>query len=422
LTTPISQHPTVAMVDVYAPTMRLAEAFMDAGYDCVRVQSTSHTPDVYAAAFPRHRFVADLLHDGDLATTAAAVAAHDPVAVLAGGELGVELADQLGEALGLPTNGSALSAARRHKYLQVEEIRRSGLRATRQLLVEDDDQLAAWVEDLGGPVVVKPVGSAGNDGVSFCSTAAEAIAAREQLVGTHNLFGLVNEGVVAQELLVGTEYAVNTVSCQGRHRVTDIWRYAKIVANGVHNRVAGGLSVSLDDPVRPAVIAYSEAVLDALGICFGPAHIELIITSDGPCLVEIGARLCGADTAYWAELAYGESQVPWTVDAYLDPDRFATRAGEPARVDRHVAMAWFTSPAAGVLRGYPRLAEVEALESFHEVRLAIKPGERLARTVDDTTEPLMVGLAHPVQEVLERDFATLLYLDGDGFYDVEPAA
>jgi biotin carboxylase len=410
------------MVDVYAPTMRLAEAFMDAGYDCVRVQSTSHTPDVYAAAFPRERFAADLLHQGDLAETAAAVAAHDPVAVLTGGELGVELADQLAETLDLPTNGSALSKARRHKYLQVEELRRAGLRATRQLLVEDDDQLAAWVEDLGKPVVVKPVDSAGNDGVSFCSTAAEAVAARQQLAGTNNLFGFVHEDVVVQELLVGTEYAVNTVSGQGRHRVTDIWRYAKIVANGVNNRVAGGLSVSIDDPVRPAVIAYSEAVLDALGISYGPAHIELIVTGDGPCLVEIGARLCGADTAYWAELAYGESQVPWTVDAYLDPDRFAAGVDEPHRVDRHVAMAWFTSSVAGVLKAYPRLAEVEALESFHDVRLTVKPGERLVRTVDDTTEPLMVGLAHPVKEVVERDFSTLLYLDGDGFYDVEPVA
>jgi biotin carboxylase len=410
---------TIVMVDVYAPTMRLAQAFHDAGLTCVRVQSTPFTPAVYADPFDRGIFVADLTHDGDMDATLAAVAAFDPVAVITGGELGVELADHLSEALGLPSNGGELSAARRDKFLQVERLRGAGLRASRQLLVRDPEQLMEWVEELGCAVVVKPIRSAGNDGVALCHTGEEAAAAYRRLVGASNLFGIVNEGVVAQELLVGTEYAVNTVSCQGRHRVTDLWRYAKIGANGVENRVAAGLSVSLDDPVRPALFAYAHQVLDALGVGFGPAHLEIIVIEEGPCLVEVGVRLCGADTAYWAELAYGESQVPWTLDAYLSPGRFLAEVHRPHQLSDHVAMAWFTSPVAGVLRSYPRLPEVEALASLREVRLGVHPGEQLEITVDDTTEPLMVGLAHPIEEVVRRDLATLLYLDGPGFYDVE---
>ena len=92
----------------------------------------------------------------------------------------------------------------------------------------------------------------------------------------------------------------------------------------------------------------------------------------------------------------------------------------PQQVGRHVAMAFLTSPVTGVLRGYPLLERVRNLESLHEIHVGVQPGQRLPLTVDDTTEPMMVVLAHPRPEVVERDLATVGWLDGHGFYDVEP--
>ena len=94
----------------------------------------------------------NIVHTGDLDATLSAVRACDPVAVVAGGEVGVEFADLLGERLGLPTNGTALSAARRDKYVQIETLRAAGLRATRQLLVEDAAQLAGWHAGFGAEI------------------------------------------------------------------------------------------------------------------------------------------------------------------------------------------------------------------------------------------------------------------------------
>jgi hypothetical protein len=48
------------------------------------------------------------------------------VAVLAGAETGVELADQLSESLGLRSNGTAFSEARRNKFEMGEAVRAAG--------------------------------------------------------------------------------------------------------------------------------------------------------------------------------------------------------------------------------------------------------------------------------------------------------
>ncbi|SDI23468.1 ATP-grasp domain-containing protein [Actinokineospora alba] len=407
---------TIAMVDVYAPTLALAEAFIAAGATVVRVQSTVDAPPVYGSHPDLAQFADNIVHEGDFDATRDAVAKHRPDIVITGGETGVELADQLSAALGLVTNGTRHSEARRNKFAQNETLRAAGLRSTRQLLVSDEEQLRAWHSSFGGRVVVKPIRSAGNDGVTFCDTPGESVDAFRAISGRTNIFAVRNEGVVAQEYLTGTEFAVNTVSCAGKHRVTDIWRYAKMTVNGVVDRHSGVFSAPVDE--QPEVVEYAFAVLAALGVDYGPAHLEIMMTQDGPCLVEAGIRLCGAGAAHYAKIAGGESQLEWAVDAYLEPERFVAEYQRPHRVDQHVVMAFLTSPVEGVLESYPLLDQVRQLPSFHKVHMGVQPGQPLAKTVDDCTEPMMIGLAHPVAQVVADDFRAVNYLDGHGFYRV----
>jgi biotin carboxylase len=341
--------------------------------------------------------------------------------VLPGGEVGVELADQLSEALNLPTNGTRLSYARRTKDVQIATVHAAGLPTARQLTVTDPTELADWHRDLGGRIVVKPIRSARNDGVTFCDTPQESVAAYRKLVESTNVYGIRNEGVVAQEYMSGVEYIVNTVSHQGRHRATDLWEYTKIRVNGVPDRINGMTSVPADDPYHDELRGYAFAVLDALDIRHGPVHMEVMRTPDGLRLVEAGARLCGEDVAQFAELATGESQVGRTVQAYLRPQEFLAEHRQPYRLSHHAAMIFMASPVEGTLRSYPLLPLVTELPSYRGSSFKVKPGDLLRRTVDDSSEPMLVGLAHPDQAVLTQDFMTVIYLDGFGFYDVEPS-
>ncbi|BBY03821.1 ATP-grasp domain-containing protein [Mycobacterium seoulense] len=413
----------VVLVDTYASIgTELAQGFLSAGYTPLRVQSSPEVPEALRGQPDRYPYDVDIVHHGDLHATLQALSPFRPVAVVAGTEPGVELADALSEALhpitGAPTNGTALSSARRDKYLMIERIKQQGLRGARQILVETERQLRDWHTEVRGMVVLKPLRSAAGDGVAWCHTPDDSVQAFRRLDGRKNVLSQPNDGVVAQECLMGTEYIVDTVSRDGAHHVCDIWETYRINANGVPDLLVAWRLLPATGEVQDKLVAYAFAVLDALGIRHGAAHAEIKMTSDGPCLVEVGARIAGGTLPEGALLATGRSQVEWTVDAYARPGQFAENSGRPYRLRQQVAGAAMVAPRSGTLTSYQSLEAIKGLDSFHDMRVRVNPGEQLSLTTNDLTYPIFVRLVHEVGEVVARDLWTLRYIDGPGFYEL----
>jgi len=55
-------------------------------------------------------------------------------------------------------------------------------------------------------------------------------------------------------------------------------------------------------------------VLDAVGVRNGCGHTEVIVTAEGPRLLEVGARPAGGGHQMITELATGTNQIRRTVD------------------------------------------------------------------------------------------------------------
>ncbi|CAM4386169.1 argininosuccinate lyase [Mycobacterium basiliense] len=413
----------VVLVDSYgAVGTELAQGFRNAGYTPLRVQSTPEVPPGLRGQPDRYPYQVDIAHCGDLAKTMATLTPFRPVAVVAGTEPGVELADALSEAFhpitGAPTNGTALSAARRNKYLMIERIKQLGLSGARQIVVADEDQLRDWHTEIGSTIVLKPLRSAASDGVTWCRSADDAIAAFRRLNGRNNILSQSNDGVVAQECLVGAEYTVDTVSRDGGHHVCDIWETHRINANGVPDLLVAWRLLPATGTVQDELVAYAFDVLDALGIRHGAAHAEIKMTPDGPRLIEVGARIAGACLPEGARLGTGRSQIDWTVDAYVRPERFTTRSRRPYRLRQHVARSVMVAPRSGTLVSYQSLEAIKELDSFHDMQVRVSPGQHLPLTIDDLSYPIFVTLSHEVGEVVARDLWTLRYIDGVGFYEL----
>lgn len=409
----------VAVVDAYSAARFFPAAFRVAGYGTVRVQSTPRPPRIQSGPMDFGAYAADLRCGGDLEETVRALAPYEPVAVLAGYEVGVPFADRLSERLGLPTNGTALSPARRDKYVMNDVVAQAGLPAVRQLLVTDEQQVTDWHREIGGRVVLKPTDSAAGDNVSYCDTPEQARLAYRKILGSDNVYVSRTERVVAQEYLVGTEYMVNSVSSDGRHHTCDIWRTARIAVNGTLDICTVAQLEPCAGPVQDRLVDYAHRVLDALDIRWGPTHLEVKLTPRGPVLIEVGNRLCGGEFPRFVREAVGESQYEWTVDAYVRPDRFADRYAQPYEIRRHLASVALVSPVGGTFRGLRHRAAIERLESFRDLELFLRPGDRLRPTVDDTTYVGQVRLLHEVEEIVRRDANTIEYLDGTGMYDVD---
>ncbi|CAE7806005.1 ddaF, partial [Symbiodinium microadriaticum] len=229
---------------------------------------------------------------------------------MAGAETGVELADKLSSHLGLRTNGTSKSEARRNKYIMGETIRAAGIRAVKQLRASTWGEIMEFLDEWRPSpfqVVLKPISSAGSDDVILCQSVQGVQEAFGRIIGKINALGLVNSAVLVQEYLDGPEFVVDMVSRDGEHKVVAIWEYDWRPANNSTFVCHGCRLLSLEDQANcPAdlnhLIAYQKRVCSALGILNGPSHGEIIwsVAEHRPILVEVNA----------------------TIDAYLSPERF----------------------------------------------------------------------------------------------------
>ena len=200
------------------------------------------------------------------------------IAVIAGAETGVELADQLSEVMGLTTNGTALSEARRNKYVMGETVRAAGVRAVKQLRASSWGAIEEWIVQWNPSpfkVIVKPLDSAGSDDVTLCLSLADVQRAYGNIMGKINGLGLVNKAVLVQEYLEGQEYVVDMVSKDGEHKVAAIWEYDRRAANGAGFVVFGQRLLVESDDHCPALIEYMKKVVTALGIRYIPTYSQL---------------------------------------------------------------------------------------------------------------------------------------------------
>ena len=243
--------------------------------------------------------------------------------------IGVELADGLSERMGLRTNGTALSEARRNKYVMGETIRSAGVRAVKQLKASTWAEISSFLEDWKPTpfkVIVKPMDSAGSDDVTLCLSVEEVRHAFGNIIGKVNGLGLVNRELLVQEYLEGQEYVVDMVSRDGIHKVAAIWAYDRRSVNGAGFVCFGQRLLAASSEHCAELIAYQKKVLDAIGIKNGPTHGEVKWCKGEPVLVEVGARCHGAEGA-WKEITerfYGIDQVQMTIDAYLLPECFSS--------------------------------------------------------------------------------------------------
>lgn len=315
-------------------------------------------------------------------------------------------ADALSEAMKMITNGTEIPN-RRDKKVQQELIKARGLRSIRQAAGSNFDQVEDFLRSEKFPVVVKPVDSAGSDGVKLCHSFQEAKEHFHHLLSTQMVNGGTCHEALCQEYLRGKEYVVDHVSSNGEHKTVMCWVYDKRPANGAQFVYHGVIPVSSESEEAKAMIPYVRDVLRALGVSNGPSHGEVIMTEDGPCLVEMNCRAHGGDGNWQGlckELCGGYNQVTATVDSYLDLDKFHELPNKmPSPFLAAGEEVDLVSFFAGTVVSTPGFDKIRQLESFVLMASHVVPGTKVAKTIDLVTDIGNIILMHPDRNILEGD-------------------
>jgi biotin carboxylase len=378
------------IVDPYSTASELPTVFAGRGVACVAVLSTPEPPEIALASWHPADFARIYRYAGDVDALASAVAAEDPLCVIAGVDFAVELTDALVDRLRPGTgNVSVLSAARRDKYRMAMALRDAGVPHLRQACSSRPEDIEAWI---GAnrlderPLVVKPPRSSGTEDVYLVRPGEDWRPYFDHILGKTNSLEERNHAVLVQEFAAGVEYMVDTYSVDGEHGLVETCRYTKQARDDRIGIYDCADYLAPDEPEVGVLFAYTRRVLDALGFRNGPCHAEVMLTARGPVLIEVGARTAGGPHQEMSRLATGDCQVDRCVRHHVDG---AFRPGY--ELLRHVKIAVLSSPRSGTLLNGEVLEALDRLPTVHATHLRFATGDRVPATVD-----LFSSLGHVV--------------------------
>lgn len=404
----------IAIVDGYSTGSLLAAKLRARGVDLFHLRSQRTPPARLAPSFAPGHYVRDFGHFADRADAVRALKEARVDRVVAGAECGVVLADTLAHELGLPGNRFDGVEARRNKDAMARRLAAAGLAAPVGLATTDPDEAAEWAATAPGPVVVKPAASAGTDNVHICRSAGEVRAATAAVMAGVDYFGNPNPSAVIQQYLVGTEYIVNTVAVGGVQKVSDVWLSAKTTGPSGAPLYDHQQPLPLTDPHVGELVDYVIAAVTALGITDGAAHSEVMLTADGPVLIETGARLMGAMLPDVLEAHSGMSHVELLALALTDPEAFHAFRDHEVRWKRTVRNVWLINDRAGTSTAWHDA--FAHLPAYDRLVTPVREGALVPRTVDMATSPGYVSLVADDEPTLAAAQAEIRRLEARGLY------
>lgn len=271
---------------------------------------------------------------------------------------------RVADALGLPGVDPDAAFRATHKVERQRCFHEHGVPSPRFAWAETVEKATAHAEEIGWPVVTKPVDSAGARGV-------RKVSGPEEMTDAMNEVRDVSERpkMLIEEFLTGTEHSLEGIVVDGEIYWTGFSdrNYDKKERYAPHFLEDGDtLPTALSDEMKTRVIEASNAAVRALGIDFGPVKGDILIDEHGPKVLEMAARLSGDYFGYeTVPLHNGTDIVRATMDQALDVE--VDRDLLMPKYERGVALR-YVWPEPGIVQAISGLEEARAMTGIHFVR------------------------------------------------------
>lgn len=336
--------------------------------------------------------------------------------VLPGGDASYIFAEQMARYLSLPTQVSGMEAVRCSKSAANNRLQQLGLNHIRTWEITNSDEI--WgnpdYQDLKKTlqhegIVAKPPDSSGTDKVFLCQSRTGLSRAIDKILNEETLYVRRSERALAQERISGSEYAFNTISKRGHHKVVSWWLYQKQNQGMEHPlyRSTFSLDPSRDGAIHQwdALYQYCLNVLDGFGIREGATHIEIFMTVDGPVLCELNPRLPGG-AAFWFD-SERRAQGYNSIDAWLMACLPSRRREwkelpdiPPEQQVRYGVATMYHAGPSGTLEKLPCFNSLENLTTCRSVHPLVQAGDHIQVSTSLLDFPGMVLFEGPPNDVL----------------------
>jgi len=293
--------------------------------------------------------------------------------------------------------------------LQQEKCRSFGIDAAKQTFattMAEVDEFLSTFNPTPFKAIVKPVDGAGSMAVVLCESPDEVREAFSDLFG-RDCYGNVCKGALIQEFLAGTEYVVNTVTVDGKHKAVGVYQWDKRHAYGSDFVYFGARAMGDDHPHFVSMIDYALNVLNAMQFENGAAHLEIMLTNRGPVLVECNCRIAGGggNMEKCEELLSGRGQIEIYADAMLEPSSFASIPDVP-KIQGDARILFYHVNGEGKLEATNQetFSKVKNMPSYVQDKVWLSVGDDVVKTSGDMDTLLgTVVLYNKDSAQLEKD-------------------
>lgn len=394
----------VIIVDPLSSGIELAPAFKSRGVPVIAV-TFKHLDRVgFGTEIQKSDFIEIIPNQPNLEEI---LKKYHPYAIIPGSESAVLLAENLASKLTPDfANDPCKLINRLHKGHMQEAIKQCGIAAIKTLNTADEKDVEDWIkknELVNSPLIIKPPVSAGSDKVFHIPINGNWKKAFQLVLSTPSkITGEISDSVIVQEEAIGVEFAVGTISVNGEHSLTHLIKYNKR-SSGERKTVFDYVEfVEYNEEIHGVLFQYTQDVLDALGVRWGATHTEIMLTSDGPLLIESGARMLGGPTVEFSRVATGSSQADKIVEAYMN-----RKIQEKIySFKQTVVPVFLKSTASGIISNTQILDRVSTLPTLLNQFLWFKEGDSVSQTVDYLTSLGIIALFGE-RESIFKDYAEI---------------
>ena len=237
----------------------------------------------------------------------------------------------------------------RDKYSVRKRLADKGIVQPDFALATTTEEIKSCVRSLGLPLIIKPSDGYGSQNIVVLRSDIDLdplLSPVEIMLPSKADYGLgvkANDRLLIERFMKGNFVGVDTLTVNGVHKFLGV-NLKKMFAPPSF-AIEGGSFIPRNNE-HLELERYVFKILDAVGFNSGAAHIELMLTEEGPRLVEINPRLVGAKIARLVGYALGRSIHQDLIDIHLGrfPEELNFTNNYQVAVSR-----WFTSPVAGTL-------------------------------------------------------------------------
>ena len=190
------------------------------------------------------------------------------------------------------------------KAVMRKVLKQAGLPVPDFHVIASESEFLNTIKNISYRYIVKPADSSGSRGVTLVKDDKDSLATYRYAKSFSR-----NGIVVLEEQMIGPEVSVETLAVDGEVHVIQITD--KITTGAPHFVEMGHTQPScLDEQTQAKIREVTIKANQAIGIQNGPSHTEIIVTREGPKIVELGARLGGdCITTHLVPLSTGVNMV-----------------------------------------------------------------------------------------------------------------